>query len=163
MGTDKALVLVDGVAMVDRVAVALRPACADVVAIGPARLAGAQRALADLHPDDGPLGAIVTALAAAGGAVFVAACDLAYLTTAAVERVVAAASARADVVVAAAGATIQPLCSLWQPSATPAVTTAFAAGERSVRRALAGMRVEHVEVDAEALRNVNAPEDLGTL
>jgi molybdopterin-guanine dinucleotide biosynthesis protein A len=163
MGTDKALVLIDGRAMVDRVAAALRPACIDVVAVGPARLAGNQRAVADLHPDEGPLGAILTALAVADSAVFVAACDLAHLTTAAVERVVGAARDGVDVVVAGAGDTTQPLCSLWQPSATAAVSAVFAAGERSVRRALAGLRVERVEVDPLALRNVNAPEDLGTL
>ncbi|HEU5454982.1 MAG TPA: NTP transferase domain-containing protein, partial [Nocardioides sp.] len=81
MGTDKALLEVDGIPLARRVANALRAAGADpVVAVGgdlEALGALGLHAEPDLHPGEGPLGAILTALAATTEAVVVGrACDL---------------------------------------------------------------------------------------
>jgi molybdopterin-guanine dinucleotide biosynthesis protein A len=67
MGTDKALLEVDGVAMAVRVARALDAAGAtEVMCIGgdaPALAALGLIVVTDRHPGDGPLGAVITALA----------------------------------------------------------------------------------------------------
>ena len=82
MGTDKAFVEVDGRPMAGRVAAALRAAgAAEVLAVGGDldRLPslGFDRAVPDRHPGEGPLGGLLTALAAAGhDVVVVLACDV---------------------------------------------------------------------------------------
>ena len=79
MGQPKALIRVDGSAMVDRVGAVLSAAgCSRVVAVGPTDLAGQLEHVADLYPGDGPLGGVLTAMSASGSAplVCVVACDL---------------------------------------------------------------------------------------
>ena len=81
MGTDKAFVEVDGVAMAERVAAGARRGggCDPVVFVGgdTALLArfGRER-LPDRYPGEGPVGGVLTALRAVGDDVVVAACDL---------------------------------------------------------------------------------------
>jgi molybdenum cofactor guanylyltransferase len=159
MGRDKASLLVDGVPMAVRVATALDHAGAAAVAcIGPP--AGDLAAVPDLHPGEGPLGGILTALGWAGGAVVVVApCDLLDPDPDAF----AALAAGADPVAAATADRPLPI-GLAPPAAAP-LRAAFAAGERSVRRALAAsdLRVTAVELGPEALADADTPADLGTL
>ena len=81
MGTDKAVVEVDGVAMAERVAEALEPAgcprwCSSEVT-SPLLERFGRPTVADEWPGEGPLGGVLTALRAVGSeAVVVAACDL---------------------------------------------------------------------------------------
>ena len=96
MGTDKALVEVDGRALALRVADALRAAGASrVVAVGGdlERLqALGLEAVPDLHPGEGPLGGILTALAATDqDVVVVLACDLPAADPSAITAVVVGA------------------------------------------------------------------------
>jgi molybdopterin-guanine dinucleotide biosynthesis protein A len=170
MGRDKATLPVDGIAMARRVADALiAGGCATVLAVGGdtdglARLG--LEAIPDGWPGEGPVGGIVTALAATDAPTVVAACDLPWLDAATVGALVAAfvdagadpEGAQADAFVAVTDR-IEPLCALWQPAALPPLRAAFAAGERAVHRALGGLRVVTVRVDPAALRNVNTPED----
>ena len=167
MGRDKALVEIDGVPMVRRVAdVLVANACRPVVAIGPAHLAAGLDAVADEHPGEGPLGGILTALhAVAPQPVLVVACDLPWLDTATVAAVLAAtheateSGGSVDVVMAVAQRR-EPLCAVWMPASVIDAERAFAAGERAVHRVAAGLRVVEVFVGARGLINVNAPEDL---
>ena len=85
MGEPKALIRVDGSAMVDRLGAVLRAAgCSRVVAVGPTQLAGQLEHVDDLYPGDGPLGGVLTALSASGSTplVCVVACDLMWLDAA---------------------------------------------------------------------------------
>ena len=163
MGRDKALVEVDGSPMAHRVAGALRLAgCSRVVAVGPAYLGVGLEVLADDHPGEGPLGAILTALRAASQRpVIVVACDLAWLDAATIVALLDAAAGdpTADVVVGRTDR-IEPLCALWQPSSAAHLEAAFARGERAVHRVLDGLARIEVTVDPMALRNVNSPDDL---
>jgi molybdopterin-guanine dinucleotide biosynthesis protein A len=164
MGRPKAFVEVDGTAMARRVADTLAEAgCRPVVAIGGDAEAMARLGIAtvsDAHPGEGPLGAIITALEhAAPCPVLVAACDLPWLDVATVAALIAARSDDVDVV-AATTDRIEPLVSLWSPSALEHVRSAFAAGDRAVHIVLEGLRVETIEVAPSALRNVNRPDDL---
>ena len=165
MGRDKATLPVEGVAMADRVATALRAGCADVVAIGPAERAGAQQPVADLFPGEGPVGGLITALREAERRgcehVFVTACDLAFLDAETVRRLLAASGMAVDSVVAAQTDRVEPLCAVWPVSAAARIEQIFTDGERAMHRVLDALTVTIVSVPAAALRNVNTPDDLG--
>jgi molybdenum cofactor guanylyltransferase len=166
MGRPKAFVEVDGVAMARRVADTLLLAgCEPVVAIGgdaaPLALLGLAT-VADGFPGEGPLGAVITALEhASGSPVLVAACDLPWLDVETVSAVMAAGRVASppDVVVATTGR-LEPMLSLWSPTALHHLRARFVAGERAVHAALDGLSVVTVPVAATALRNVNRPDDL---
>jgi molybdopterin-guanine dinucleotide biosynthesis protein A len=176
MGADKALVPVDGVPMAVRAARALVDGGAGPVAAvggdGAALEALGLAWLPDDHPGQGPLGAVLTALRAAGapavgggatappGGVVVLACDVPFVSAATVAALVAAAPPS---VVAAAGPSgrPEPLVAWYGLASYDVLARAFAAGERSVRAALAGLPVATVAVaDERELANVNRPEDL---
>lgn len=172
MGTDKALVAVDGAPMARRVTDALATGgCSPVIAVGGDAAALAALGLdvvGDGWPGEGPLGAIVTALelaAPSGSWTFVAACDLPWLDAATVVdlRITAAAAARSGPpvdVVCARSTRREPLCSLWSPTAVGAARSAFAGGARAVQALLDGLRVIDVDVDPALVRNANEPSDL---
>jgi molybdopterin-guanine dinucleotide biosynthesis protein A len=165
MGRDKAFVEVDGEIMVRRVAMSLTAAgCAPVFAIGGDvdRLTDVGlTVVADRFPGEGPLGGILSALAASGVPTLIVATDLPRLDPAAVALLLAHAG-REDLDVAIARSErLEPLCALWWPSAAAALDRCFGSGERAVHRALQGLRREEVAVPAAALTNVNSPADLG--
>jgi molybdopterin-guanine dinucleotide biosynthesis protein A len=151
MGRDKAFVEVDGVAMAERVAAALRGAGARVVArIG--------TDVPDVYPGEGPLGGIITALRwARDETVVIAPCDMPWIEAAHVAAVVAALGDDADVAVAGE----QHLFAAWHPSALLELEAAFAAGERAPKRALERLHVVRVDLgDGPWSRDVDTPADL---
>ena len=169
MGRDKALVEVDGAAMVRRVVAAVVGAgCSPLITVGGDAAALATvladtevTTVADRFPGEGPLGAILTALHHLASPAVIVATDLAWLDTATVERLLMHRE-RLDVdVVMARSDRAEHLCALWWPSAAPVLERRFAAGERAIHRALDGLRLVEVAVPADAVRNVNAPTDLG--
>jgi molybdenum cofactor guanylyltransferase len=171
MGRTKALVEVDGVPMGLRVAASLTDAgCAPVVALGgdPAALAPLGLAvLADAHPGAGPLAAVVTALSWADSLpdrprdVMVLACDLPFVTAADLGRLTAGAQRHpdADVVVGRTDR-LEPGCAIWRTPCRQVVAALVDAGERAVHRAIAHLDHVEVDVDPDALRNINTPADL---
>ena len=165
MGRDKALIEIHGVAMVDRVGAALAAVCADVIAVGPARLAGTLRPVKDRNAGEGPLGGLLTALDEARQSgqrcdgVLVVACDLAWLDVSTLGRLIAAIDPDHDVVMARTDR-LEPLCAIWDLRAQACLRGWFDHGERAVHRSLGGLAVRSVDVVASALRNVNTPDDL---
>lgn len=166
MGRDKALVAFRGRPMVQWVADALRAGgCSEVVAIGgDADALGALgiRVVADLHPGEGPLGAVLTALAVSPAApVMVVGCDTPLLAGDVVRRLASALDEQHDAHVAM-GVTDrrQPLLAVWTPSCARTLQEAFDAGERAIRRAVVGIPCAEVQVPSESVRNVNTPDDL---
>jgi len=170
MGRTKALIEVDGRAMGDRVLDALRGAGADPVFI----VGGDSQELAALDsivvPDadhgEGPVGGVLTALDHAAGldtvdAVLVLPCDLADVTSDALRPLVDAAlgDGHSHVWVAATDR-MEPACALWSVESRGVVRDRFAAGERALHRVIAELPHVTVTVDADALHNVNRPEDL---
>jgi molybdopterin-guanine dinucleotide biosynthesis protein A len=95
------------------------------------------------------------------GPVFVAATDLPLLDPATVEAMIglAVSAAGIDAVVARSDR-LEPLCAIWLPGAAPVLGAAFAAGERSVRRALESLTFATYDVEPATVRNVNRPEDV---
>ena len=148
MGTDKALVELQGRALASRIADALTAAGASrVVAIGgnaPALRALGLDVVSDLHPGEGPLGGIITALgcfAAETELVAVLACDLVSPDPTTIRTLVSyAASHPVDVTAPFVDDWRHLHHAVWRTSALDALTTAFAAGERAPRRAVAALR-----------------------
>jgi molybdopterin-guanine dinucleotide biosynthesis protein A len=167
MGRDKALLEVGGRPMAAIAASALRDAGAvDVVSVGGDR-AGLEalglRWMADAHPGEGPLGAIITALeATTTDLVAVLACDLPAVTAAAVRQIVD--GVEGDGAIAQAGGRVHPLLAAYRRSCLLPLRTAFDAGVRKVRTALDGLTVVEVALDDPAwATNVNRPDDVAFL
>lgn len=162
MGRDKALLEVEGVAMVVRVARALSLVdCRPVMVVGGDRVeleALGLDTVPDRWPGEGPLGGIITALATSGTSTMVVACDLPWLEAGALTSILTAPPPF-DVAVARTDR-LEPLCACWTPTALPVLADRFAAGERAVHRVLDDLSVHVVDVDPSALRNVNEPGDL---
>ncbi|MET0910653.1 MAG: NTP transferase domain-containing protein [Ilumatobacteraceae bacterium] len=165
MGTDKAFVEVDGIAMAERVATALEAAgCVPVVFVGgdSALLARFGRPVhEDRWPGEGPAGGVLTALLELDDDVVVAACDLALLSERSVLRLVheAARAPAADVVVASTDR-LQPGLALWRRAARPQVDAQWTAGTRALHRLVEALTSVTVRVDPAELRNVNTTADL---
>lgn len=166
MGTDKALLALDGSPMAMRVAAALAAAGAgEVVCVG-----GDDRGLralgldvvADRHAGEGPLGGILTALEVARGAVvLVAPCDLLAPDPRTFAAIVEGAVPPALAAVPVVGGQRQPLNAAYRGDAAPLLQAAFAAGERSVRRALATVPVIELHgLDPATLADADEPGDL---
>jgi molybdopterin-guanine dinucleotide biosynthesis protein A len=167
MGTDKAVVEVDGVAMAERVARTLEEAgCQPVVLVGGdvALLARFGRpTIADEWPGEGPLGGVLTALHAVGAeGVVVAACDLPWLDVDTVRALIdAAATAEPSIDVAVATtARLEPALAWWNGRALGPLTDVWGEGVRAIHEAIGRLDASRVEVSATALHNVNTAADL---
>jgi molybdopterin-guanine dinucleotide biosynthesis protein A len=180
MGRDKALLVVDGRPMVRRVVDAAHAAGAETVLVvggdGPALSAALSDSAAvlvpDEHPREGPLGGLLTALAHLDQkVVLVVSCDLVDPSSAAMAATVAALVgavggdvAEADVAAPELDGRAQWMHAAWRSSAArAALGERFAAGERSVRRAVvqSGLRVAKLPgVGPAGLVDVDTPADL---
>jgi molybdopterin-guanine dinucleotide biosynthesis protein A len=163
MGTDKALVDVDGVAMAERVARALTAGgCSPVVFVGgdPSLNRFGRPVVVDRWPGEGPLGGVLTALADAAGAdVVAAACDLPSLDGPTVGTLIAATNPEVDVVVATTDR-LEPGLACWSSAARPRIEQFWALGVRALHDVITELRSVEVAVDPAVLRNVNEPSDL---
>ncbi|CAN5723899.1 hypothetical protein BH24ACT3_BH24ACT3_19390 [soil metagenome] len=171
MGTDKAVLVVGGAPLARIAANALaRAGAVDVVAVGgdePWLRAIGLRHVPDIHPVEGPLGWILTAMGSTDAAIVVVlACDLPSVTAATVRTVVGGLHGSdgysgADVAVAVAGGRPQWLCAAWRrATAGPVLAEAFATGQRAVHRAVSALTLVEVAVPAGAAADVDYPSDL---
>jgi molybdopterin-guanine dinucleotide biosynthesis protein A len=171
MGTDKAFVEVEGVAMAERVARALVAGGCEPVAfvggdsVGLARFGRPTHA--DRWPGEGPLGGVLTALSAAqGDDVVVAACDLPFLDGPTVRRLVDTVAEGAggagevvDVVVARTER-LEPALAWWRAAAAEEIARRWDHGLRALHEAIGALRRREVAVEGAVVRNVNRPSDL---
>ncbi len=174
MGTDKAFVEVDGVAMAERVARALVAGGCEPVAfiggdsVGLARFG--RPAHADRWPGEGPLGGVLTALSVAeGDDVVVAACDLPFLDGPTVRQLLDAvpehgreageAGEVVDIVVARTER-LEPALAWWRAAAAEDVARRWDHGVRALHDVIGALRRVEVAVDGAVVRNVNRPSDL---
>lgn len=169
MGTDKALVEVDGVAMADRVIAALHDAGVDdVVVYGgdvDALAALIAPVIADVHPGEGPVGGVLGALRHFTGTAthaLVLACDLAHVDAPTLRSLIdeSTGDSHSSVWVAATDR-LEPMCALWDVSSVDEVQAAFDEGERAIHRVIGRLPHVAVTVSGEALRNINTPDDIG--
>jgi molybdenum cofactor guanylyltransferase len=176
MGRDKALLTVDGEPMVRRVVRAVRAAgAAAVVTVGgdeaglTAALLPAEgvRVSPDHDPGEGPLGGILTGLVTLDHElVLVVACDLLAPDPAALAATVGALvdDPGAAVAAPALDGRIQWLHAAWRRSSVEGpLAERFAAGERSIHRAVAAAGLRLVTVAGVApggLADADTPDDL---
>lgn len=170
MGRDKATVPVGSppTPLAARVASALHDGgCPDVTCIGgdlDALAALGLVAVADDHPGEGPLGGVITGLrVAALGLVVVLACDLPAIDGATVRGLASslAANPRAVASVPVVGGRRQVHAMALRRSRSDHLAESFAAGERSLTRALEPLAViEVTHLDPAALVDVDSPDDL---
>ncbi len=184
MGRDKAAVPLDGERMLDRAVRRLSGVFPEVLVVGreAGRDAGALgakqgvRFLPDEEPGLGPLGGIVTALAAASRPwVFVAACDMPFLDEPLIARlweivkgiaknIVKKSSGPLAVVPRLAGVA-QPLAAFYCTRALAPAREALARGELSVTRLLGELDAMYLDVEpgsagARALADLDTEADL---
>lgn len=167
MGTDKALVEIDGRPMAARVAAALAAGGCDPVWCqggDRARLVAAGLVVRpDSHPGAGPLAAILDALREHAAqpdspGVVVAACDLPDLDGASVATLVAS---RASVVPVALEVDGTPQLVSWWPSpVVDRLAELLGQGVRSHRQALRLLGAHTLPAHPEVVRNVNTPDEL---
>ena len=164
MGNDKALLLRDGMRLVDGAVSVLSAFCDDVV------VASGARQIADLSvpqvPDPiahaGPLGGIVAGLATARGSlVAVLAVDLPDASAAVFTALIDRAEGEAAVIPVVDGRP-QPLHAIWSVRALPALRDLLSRGERRVQEAAEVVGAAFVPMEGNFARNVNRPLDLGT-
>jgi molybdopterin-guanine dinucleotide biosynthesis protein A len=171
MGTDKALLELEGRAFVERIAAAIRPIARSVTLVGRGGQVGDVAAIPDLRPGLGPLAGIESALAAcATEQALVVACDLPFVTTALLELLLERSALQPDTAVVPldADGRVSPLCAVYPRSSLPLVTELLDRGERTPRALLLRFPTDllpfadyaHLAGATELLRNVNTPADL---
>jgi molybdopterin-guanine dinucleotide biosynthesis protein A len=175
MGRDKALLEVDGVALVRRAAAELEAVGAEAVAVvgrGRAYPGLSLPQIEDRRVDCGPLAGLEAALAwAAPRPVLVLACDLPCVERRTLERLLrrahslpAAGTARAWL--ARRATRLQPLCGLYSAACGPVIAGLLDSGERSVLAAVASIEHEPVDFDdftPDPFFNVNTPADFAAV
>lgn len=167
MGTDKALLEVDGIPMVMRVAQALVSAgAAEVITIGGSPRIGALglAQFEDRYPGQGPLGAVITALSCASHEVVaVLATDLVQPDPAVIGAVVAALDHH-DVALPVLGGQRHSHHAVWHRRCLPRLIEAFDGGERAIKRVLPALDTAFVTgLPARALDDADTPDELASV
>jgi molybdopterin-guanine dinucleotide biosynthesis protein A len=152
-GRDKALVEIDGKAMVTRMFELLAKVArsVNVVAV-PGKYSNlGVSALTDRWPGEGPLGGIITALTPSAGIGvpewnLIVGCDMPFLTREWLDYLVERSLASpADVVVPRSMSGLEPLCACWRSSGTETLQRAFDRGIRKVTEAMKQLQMEIID------------------
>ena len=170
MGADKARLTVDGTALFDRVIAALRASGArEILAIGDERVgldSVAVRWVPDDEPGEGPLGGVLSALRQASqDMVVVLACDLPDVDPAAVREIVSALNdyPAALAAIPVHDGRLEVLHAAYRRGAAVELSRSFAAGERSLRRAVGYLTLCHPRISSGAtFADIDTPDDLFT-
>ena len=168
MRRDKAVLEYQGKTQLDRaVELAARHAAQVFVSVRPSQTAEPARAhrplIVDSLEGEGPIVGIRSALAAHPGVAWlVIACDLPFLTDAALEQLLAERdpAAVATAFRSAHDGLPEPLCAVWEPAAAAALSAYAAGGGHCPRKFLMRHPAKLLEPhDRQALDNVNTPEE----
>lgn len=174
MGSDKALLNMEGLTAIERQCEILVTFCAPGVFIAGARSSELSKfswpVIQDSMLDQGPLVGIISALQhAENGIAMILAVDLLAISTADITAVLAACSqgvdSECDVFFAQSkqdpsehGA--QPLCAAWRvESSLPVLSQQLEQGQRSVMKAWQGLKRQGVLMSESHLININLPSD----
>jgi molybdopterin-guanine dinucleotide biosynthesis protein A len=171
MGRDKALLELEGVALIVRTTKLVELAADRCAIVGDTvRLEGLElQMIEDEFPGAGPLGGIATALRASEAEWnLIVACDLPYLTREWLEFLIGrAVRSDADAVLPMNERGAEPLCAVYRKRADGAIRAALDRGVRKVTDGLADVRIEFIEprewkgFDSDGLlfKNMNSPAD----
>jgi molybdopterin-guanine dinucleotide biosynthesis protein A len=175
-GTDKAMVKLGGKTMLHRTAELLASVCDEVsiVATDGKYTNLPWPVISDGWPGEGPLGGILTALAAIRDSesnkswALILSCDMPFLTREFLAYLwQRACLSRTQVVVPESASGLEPLCACWSANAVAAVQAAFDAGVRKVTEAMKRIPMEVLDESAwkrfdsegRLLWNMNTPDD----
>ena len=170
MGQNKALLMVDGVSIIQRVLDALEPFCSETLLVGNDAEPYQHLDLPiipDVEPGLGPLMGLYSGLLATNDELnLLLACDMPFASTALLSHLLAS-SGGFDVVIPRTENGLHPLCAVYRRSTClPAIRTALDAHSRRVISFFDQVRVREVGpdelrlFDPDSLMNVNTPEDL---
>ena len=167
MGTDKALIEVEGSTLLARVASVVAQVCASVTVVGDPNRYGESGfpVISDRFPGLGPLGGIEAALAATSAeANLIVACDMPNIRADALEELFAAGG---DIAVPRhEDHKLEPLCAVYSVRCHARVREMLESGVRSVNAALRllesdGFAIRYVRVPGDdTFANLNTPDDL---
>ena len=165
MGRDKALLPLDDSPLLRVVAGRVAEVAGAVTVIAPPQTYDhlGIETVDDLHPGQGPLAGIETALSL-NRAVdnLIVACDMPNISTVFLRRLLAAAEqTTADCLLPVSpDGQLEPLCAVYRPSCLPAIRSALDSGTRKIRDVLKTLQVVHFAIeDREEMVNLNSPED----
>jgi molybdopterin-guanine dinucleotide biosynthesis protein A len=163
MGTNKALLMLDGETLVERALSKLRRVCSEVaIAGGVAELARFGRVLPDAVRERGPLSGIMAALEqTACDWNVILAVDVPFLPVEALHRLLAERDEESICVMAETEGLKHPLCAVYHRQALAALQAEFARGNGRVTTAIAAAgQVKYVRFAEVAwFRNLNTPEE----
>ncbi len=174
MGSDKALLNMDGRTAIEGQCEILESFCAQGVFIAGARSSELSKfswpIIHDSTLDQGPLFGIISALQhAENGIAVILAVDLLAIDTADITAILAACTrdvdSECDVFFAQSkqdpsGHGAQPLCAAWRvESSLPALSQQLEQGQRSVMKAWLGLKRQGVLISESHLININSPSD----
>lgn len=167
MGRDKALLQLDGTAMVKRIAKAVEQCTGSAALIGdPDRYAGlGYPVVPDLRPNMGPLAGIEAALTHSTAEWnLVVACDMACVQSDFLASLCGVAIQLADhfdcMVPQGPDGRMQPLCAVYRSRCLPKISGALDLGNRRVTDAVLLLRPYRLTMSAqEPFQNLNSPED----
>lgn len=175
-GSDKALAVIDGSTMLERMCSLIRAVAGKAQIVASAgRYANAPAEIVeDRWPGEGPLGGIVTALEASRNSGsksewnLIVSCDMPFLTAEWLQFLVErAAISESQAVVPRSGHGLEPLCACWRTNSYTVLKDAFLQGTRKVTEGLKLLRTEVLDEDAwkrfdsagRLFWNMNTPED----
>ena len=163
MGSDKALLKLDGETLIERALGKLVRVCAEVaIAGGGSELARFGRVIPDQTPGLGPLGGIVAALEQSPYEwnLFLGV-DMPFVPEAALRALCAAAGGEEMVVLAQADGYIQPLCGIYSRGALPVLRRELEKGHLKLKDAASATgHCAYLRVGTEEwFRNLNTPDD----
>jgi molybdopterin-guanine dinucleotide biosynthesis protein A len=172
MGRDKALLPIHGTTLLEHNIALLQTLAQEVVVVtdAPDRYQLTfGRVVADIYPDSGPVGGIVTGLRTLGeGSHLVVACDMPALDPDVLAFLQKAVTPDVDAVVPKIAGQWEPLCAVYRHTAEPRLQQFLETGGRSARQALTTLRIRRVDEtalrrldpDLRCFTNLNTPQDL---
>jgi molybdopterin-guanine dinucleotide biosynthesis protein A len=161
MGRDKASLILDGSTFLDRVFGAVSGVVSEVTVYGGSIVPTDGILLQDDRPGEGPVGGLLTAMRRSRGRpVLVVSVDTPMITPDVLRSIIEPVVPSDGVRVAFAEGRIHPLVAVYGSNLLPIVQSRFDSGMRSVLGVIDDVeRVVEVEVDAEAVFNVNTEEE----
>lgn len=169
-GSDKALLMVDGKPLAALVAERVTLAAGSATLVGrPERLGHLGfPAIDDFEPGQGPLAGILTVLRSTQADWnLICACDLPRIDVATLTELCSDALTSTDcqaIVPRTPEGKIQPLCALYSQTALEPLERSYTQGNRTVWRALEGIRVHyHFVPGSDWAHNLNTPKDFSAL
>ena len=170
MGEDKAFIEIDGRSLLDRSLDLLERVTQEQLIIGDSRKYGhvLPNTVADVRPNSGPLGGVLTVLQyASHDKAVVCACDMPALTSELFEFLKPFLRDGVDAVVPTHGGMIEPLAALYHRRCTPVFRNCIENTVFKMSDALALVSTTFVEVEPGAgpwpddlFRNINSKEDI---